>query len=62
MVSPRLPTARLTPRYDLQTERRAGREAWQKWYAIRQDVPEQEGTDHVYPMNQQTPDDDLGFG
>jgi ATP-dependent exoDNAse (exonuclease V) alpha subunit len=54
--------AGLIPQYDLESERRAGREAWLEWRANRQDQLEQERTTEVHRPNRQAPDDDLGMG
>ncbi|MEX2150638.1 MAG: MobQ family relaxase [Steroidobacteraceae bacterium] len=53
--------AELTPQYDLESERRAGREAWLEWRANRQDLLEREGTGQVQRPHRLTPDDDLGM-
>jgi len=53
--------AGLTPQYDLESERRAGREAWLEWRANRQDLLEHEGTGQVQRPHQHAPDDDLGI-
>jgi ATP-dependent exoDNAse (exonuclease V) alpha subunit len=53
--------AGLVPQYDLESERRAGREAWLEWRANNQDQPEQERTTQVHRPNRQAPDDDLGI-
>lgn len=53
--------AGLTPQYDLESERRAGREAWLEWRANNQDQLEQERTSHVHRPHQHAPDDDLGI-
>ena len=54
--------AGLTAHYDLESERRAGREAWLEWRANNQDQLEQGRTTQVHRPNRQAPDDDLGFG
>ena len=54
--------AGLTAQYDLESERRAGREAWLEWRANRQDQLEQEKTTQVHRANRQAPDDDFGLG
>ena len=53
--------AGLTSQYDLESERRAGREAWLAWRANNQDQLERERTTHVHRHDLQAPDDDLGF-
>ena len=53
--------AGLTPQYDLESERRAGREAWLEWRANSQDQLEHEEPTHVHRPHQHAPDDDLGF-
>lgn len=53
--------AGLTPKYDLEAERRASRDAWLEWRANNQDHLEQERTAQVHRPNRQAPDDDLGF-
>ena len=54
--------AGLIPQYDLESERRAGREAWLEWRANNQDQLEQERSTEVHRPNRQAPDDDLGMG
>ena len=53
--------AGLAPQYDLESERRAGHEAWLEWRANNQDQLEQERTSHVHRLHQHAPDDDLGI-
>ena len=53
--------AGLTPQYDLESERRAGREAWLEWRANNQDQLKRERTTHDHRHDLQGPDDNLGF-
>ena len=53
--------AGVTPAYDLEHERKAGREAWLEWRANRQDLLEQEGTGKVQRPHQHARDDDLAM-
>ncbi|MGE0367244.1 MAG: MobQ family relaxase [Phycisphaerales bacterium] len=53
--------AGLTLQYDLESERRAGREAWLAWRANNQDQLEQEKTTQVHRPHHHTRDDDLGI-
>lgn len=54
--------AGLIPQSDLESQRRAGREAWLAWRANCQDLLEHARTTQVHRPNQQAPDDDLGIG
>jgi ATP-dependent exoDNAse (exonuclease V) alpha subunit len=53
--------AGLIPQYDLESERRAGREAWLEWRANRQDLLEHEDTGQAQRQHQHARDDDLGI-
>jgi ATP-dependent exoDNAse (exonuclease V) alpha subunit len=53
--------AGLTPQYDLEAERRAGRDAWLEWRANNQDQLEQERTTQVHRPNREAPDDDFSL-
>ncbi len=51
----------LIPQYDLESERRAGREAWLEWRANRQDLLEHEDTGQAQRQHQHARDDDLAM-
>ena len=50
------------PRYDLEQERQAGRDAWLAWRANGQDQLEHESSTHTHRPQQLAPDDDMGLG
>lgn len=53
--------AGLTLQYDLESERRAGRDAWLEWRANNLDQLEHERTTQVHRPNRQAPDDDFSL-